>query len=112
MTQKNNVTEQPEKPFSVGKPMFLGAGVAFILISMFLFSVKHPNPEWGQFWMVKPMIIVPFAGAMGGLFYYFMRYLSSTQGFNKTLAILLSFVVYIIGLWLGSVLGLNGTLWD
>jgi len=112
LTQKNNLTEQPGNDVSFAKPMLIGAGIAFILISVFLFSVDHPKPEWGKFWMVKPMIMVPFAGAMGGLFYYFMNYLSSTQGFNKTVAILLSFIVYIVGLWLGSVLGLNGTMWD
>ena len=112
MTHPNNQTQQPEDQFSFANPMLIGAAIGFILISVFLFSVKHPNPEWGKFWMVKPMIMVPFAGAMGGLFYYFMDYLSSTQGFNKTVAILLSFIVYIVGLWLGSVLGLNGTLWN
>lgn len=112
MTQKNNLTEQPENKLSLAKPVLIGAGIAFILISLFLLGVKHPKPEWGNFWMIKPLIMVPFAGAMGGLFYYFMNYLSSTQGFNKTVAIILSFIVYIIGLWLGSVLGLNGTLWN
>lgn len=57
------------------------------------------------------MIVTPLAGAMGGAFYAFMEYQSS-RGFNRTVAILLSIVVYFVGLWLGTVLGLAGTMWD
>ena len=112
MSPTNNFANKPQKQPSFAKLMLTGAGIALILISILLFSVDDPNPEWGKFWMFKPLIIVPLAGAMGGIFYYFMNFLSSTQGLNKTLAILLSLIVYIIGLWLGSVLGLDGTLWD
>jgi H+/Cl- antiporter ClcA len=112
MEQKNNLSDHAGNQLSPVKPVLIGAGIALILISMFLSSVDHPKPEWGKLWMLKPMIMVPVAGAIGGLFYYFMNYLSSRSGFNKTVAILLSFIVYIIVLWLGSVLGLNGTLWN
>ena len=53
----------------------------------------------------------PLAGAMGGAFYALMDYQSS-RGFNRTLAILLSIIVYAVGLWLGTVLGLAGTMWN
>ena len=112
MTQKNNATEQQKNQTSLAKPVLTGAGIALTLISLFLFSVDDPNPEWGKFWMLKPLIIVPIAGAIGGLFYYFMSFLSSTQGLNKTFAIVVSLIVYVIGLWLGTVLGLDGTLWN
>ncbi|MFN2457964.1 MAG: hypothetical protein ABR502_07175, partial [Chitinophagaceae bacterium] len=70
-----------------------------------------PNPEWGKYWMIRPFIITPLAGAMGGAFYALMDHQSS-RDFSRTVAILLSFVVYIIGLWLGAVLGLDGTMWN
>jgi hypothetical protein len=111
MTQQNNVAEQP-RPVSAGRPMLIGAAIGLILISMFVFGVDNPKSEWGRLWMVRPLIITPLAGAMGGLFFYFMNYLSSKGSFNKTLAILLSFVVFIIGLWMGVVLGLAGTMWN
>jgi len=111
MTQKNNAAEQPEQ-ISMGKPMLIGAVIGLIFISLFVSGVDEPKPEWGKLWMLKPLIIVPLAGAAGGLFFYFMNYLSSKSSFNKTLAIILSLVVFIIGLWLGFVLGLNGTLWN
>ena len=92
--------------------MLIGAMIGLMLISLFVFGVDDPKPEWGKFWMIKPLIITPLAGAMGGLFFYFMNYISSRGGINKTLAIILSIIVFIIGLWLGIVLGLNGTMWD
>ena len=111
MTQKNNVTEQ-QAQISMAKPMLVGALIGLILISMFVFGVDNPKPEWGKFWMVRPLIITPLSGAMGGLFFYFMRYISLRGSINKTAAFLLSIVVFILGLWMGVVLGLDGTMWN
>jgi hypothetical protein len=112
MTQTTNLTTQPINSVSLSKKMLIGAGIALILICIFLYGVKNPESEWGKFWMVRPLIIVPFAGAMGGLCYYFINYWSNPSGWKKTLAIILSLLVYVIGLWMGFVLGLDGTLWD
>ena len=111
MTHNNLATEQSQ-PTSLSDSMLLGAGIGLILISFFLYGAGEPNPEWGRMWMIKPLCMVPIAGAMGGAFYYFMDYLSSRRGLNRTLAVILSLFVYIIALWLGTVLGLNGTMWD
>lgn len=111
MKQTNNLTTQQTQSVSLVKAMLIGAGIALFAISFFVFGVDNANPEWGKFWMIRPLIVTPLAGAMGGAFYYFMDYQSS-RGFNRTLAIILSIVVFIIGLWLGIVLGLAGTMWD
>ena len=112
MEQKNNLTQQPNQPVSSAKPILIGAGIALILISLFLFSAGEGKPEWGKLWMIRPLIIVPLAGATGGAFYYFMCHLSHQRSLNKAVAFILSLIVYIIGLWLGTVLGLDGTWWD
>ncbi|QHL89392.1 potassium transporter KefB [Nibribacter ruber] len=96
---------------SLFKPMLLGGCIALLAISFFVFGVDNPNPAWGKYWMVRPLIITPLAGAMGGVFYAFMDY-QSARGFNRTLAVLLSLVVFVVGLWLGIVLGLAGTMWN
>lgn len=96
----------------MGKRLLQGAGIAFVLISMFLFSSGAPDPAWGKLWMLKPLLMVPLAGALGGGFYYYMDHMRSQGGWVKTLAIVLSLVGYTIILWLGIVLGLNGTMWD
>ena len=110
MNQKENYKQQTHIEFSM-LPVLIGAGIAFLVISFFVFGVDQPNPEWGKYWMVRPLIITPLAGAMGGAFYVLMDY-QSDKGFNRTFAITLSFIVYIIGLWLGIVLGLAGTMWN
>ena len=111
MTQTNNPASQSHEA-SVVKQMLVGAGIGLLLISLFLLSVDEPNPEWGKLWMLKPLIIVPLAGAMGGLCNYFIVHFHRQVGVIKTIAMILSVIVFIIGLWLGAVLGLNGTLWN
>lgn len=62
--------------------------------------------------MIRPLITVPLAGAMGGLCSYFIIHFHNKVGVNKAFTMVLSVIVFIIGLWLGAVLGLNGTMWD
>lgn len=112
MTETNKSTTQPIHRAELGKRMLLGAGIALLLITIFLLGVDDPKPEWGKLWMLKPLIIVPFAGAMGGVVYHVLDYLRSQGKLPKALAYILSLIGYIIGLWLGTVLGLDGTLWD
>lgn len=112
MIQKNRLQNKPVHPASVGKRMLQGAGIALILIIFFLLGAGEPNPDWPKLWMVKPLIMVPAAGALGGLFYYNMDHLRCRGSWREALAYTLSLVVYIIVLWLGTVLGLNGTMWD
>lgn len=111
MTQSNNATSQPHQA-SLVKRMLVGAGIGLFLISVFLLSVREPNPEWRKLWMLRPLIIVSLAGATGGLCNYFIVHFHNQVGVNKTIAMISSVIVFIIGLWLGAVLGLDGTLWD
>ncbi|MDQ4140811.1 MAG: potassium transporter KefB [Bacteroidota bacterium] len=111
MAQQNKSQNRSMQTASLVKPVLVGAGIALLVISFFVFGVDEPHPEWGKFWRIRPLIITPLAGAMGGAFYAFMDYQSS-RGFNRILAILLSIVVYLVGLWLGIVLGLDGTMWN
>ena len=110
MIQKNDLTTIHSA--SAGKRMLQGAGIAFIAISLFLLSARSGNPFWPKYWMVKPLLIVPVAGALGGVFYYFMDYLRHQGGWLKVVAIFISLIGYLVALWLGSVLGLNGTYWN
>lgn len=111
MTPNNNSTIQPIQ-FALAKRMVVGAGIGLLLISLFVFGVKNPNPEWEKLWMIRPLIIVPFAGAMGGLCNYVLVHFHDRIGVNKPIALVVSVLVFMIGLWLGIVLGLDGTLWD
>lgn len=97
---------------SLAVPMMIGAGIALAVISLFVFGADNPNPEWGEFWMIRPLIVTPIAGATGGAFYFFMNRMREKGQINGAATIILSLIVYIIGLWLGIVLGLDGTMWD
>ena len=111
MTQTNNLTTQPIQPSALGKRMLIGGGIALLVISFFLLGVNHPNPDWGKLWMIRPLIITPLAGAMGGLFFYFMDKVLNQSGWKRVVTLILGVIGYIIALWMGTVLGLAGTLW-
>ena len=111
MTHQNQLHEQQIPWGSFIKPSLIGAGIAFLAISFFVFGVDEPNPEWHMFWQLRPLIITPLAGAAGGAFFGFMNY-QSNRGFNRILAVSLSIVGFIIALWMGIVLGLATTMWD
>jgi cobalamin synthase len=89
----------------------VGAGIGLLVISFFLFPTDG-RPEWGKFWMVRPLIVVPFAGAMAGLCNYYILSFRNRFGLNKIVAIVLSLIVLFVGMWTGIVLGLDGTLWN
>ena len=111
MTHKNNLMTQPIDFSSLSKRMIIGGVIALILIVIFLFPVTG-KPEWGNLWMIRPLIVLPLAGATGGACNYFLVNLSNQNGLNKIVAYVLSFIVFIFGLWIGTVLGLAGTLWN
>ncbi|NEU09332.1 potassium transporter KefB [Flavihumibacter sp. R14] len=112
MTHRNELQQQSVHAASAGRRMLQGAGIALIIITAFLLSAGEANPAWPTLWIIKPLIIVPLAGALGGLFYYNMDPLRHQGGWRTVLAIVLSVMVYLVVLWLGVVLGLNGTMWD
>ena len=112
MTKRNHLTTSPIHPASLVKPMLLGAGIALTVITIFLLGVREPNPEWGKLWMLRPLIIVPLAGAMGGAFFFLMDYQRQRGNWSKILTYLLSLIGFLFVLWIGIVLGLDGTLWD
>lgn len=112
MTKRNLLTTPPIHPSSLVKPTLVGAGIALTLITIYLLGVSEPNPAWGKLWMLRPLIIVPLAGAMGGAFVFFMDYQRQRSNWSKLLTYLLSLIGFFFVLWIGIVLGLDGTLWD
>jgi predicted secreted Zn-dependent protease len=111
MSKNNPLTNSTTKT-SLIKPMLIGAVIAFLSIALFLLPIQDPNPEWGKFWMVKPFILVTLAGAVGGAIFHFIAKMGPQTGWKKAIAVIASVLIYIIGLWIGTVLGLDGTLWD
>lgn len=92
--------------------MLLGAAIALVPISLLLLSVNEANPAWGPYWMIRPLIVVPMAGAAGGAFFHLMSPFRFQGAWKKITAVFICFVVFVFCLWIGTVLGLDGTLWD
>jgi hypothetical protein len=112
MTQKNDLTVHAGHPVPLAKCMLIGAAVGLAAISLFVFGVDHPNPEWGTYWRVKPLLLTPAAGALCGFAFHIMECMHYHSGWNRAFTALLSVLICVVGLWMGIVLGLNGTMWD
>ncbi|HEY3403736.1 MAG TPA: potassium transporter KefB [Ohtaekwangia sp.] len=109
MTQTNPPSSS--RCISSGMRMLVGAAIGFGVIAFFIFPT-NPDPAWSRYWMIRPLLIVPFVGALGGLCNHLLIRFYFLVGLTKTKAWILSVVIFIIGLWIGIVLGLDGTLWD
>ena len=114
MSQRIQFTKHYINPASLVKRMLIGAAIAFFLISFFLYGDGDlpSNPDWPQYWFIRPLIIVPIAAAIGAAFSVIMDDMRHQGGWKQAFAIFLSLLVYIVSLWMGTVLGLAGTLWD
>ncbi len=112
MTITNNLTAQKINTGVLIKRMLLCAAIGLILIAIFLSGVNDPNPSWGKFWMLKPLIMVPIAGAAGGAWFYLLSHLFDQGGRSRIVVNIIGLISIIVALWIGTILGLNGTLWN
>jgi hypothetical protein len=111
MTTTNNLPTQFETA-SLVKRMLIGAAIGLVLMSIFLLGVNEPQPEWGKYWMIRPLVVMLLGGAAGAGCTYFMDlYFSNFIGWKKTLIKVLNVLGFVIALYLSFVLGLAGTMW-
>ena len=103
---------KPLQAFSYVTCMRNGAIPAIFLVSLFLISADKSFPEWGAYWQIKPILIVPIAGILGGSIIAFFDRVALQMGWSRGLFIAFSVIAYIICLWRGFVLGFNGTYWN
>lgn len=82
------------------------------LISLFVFGVNDPDPEWGSFWRVRPLLLTPVIAGIGAVFAYLLYSRSGGSTWNKALFTVLAAGAFLFCLWIGIILGLDGTLWD
>lgn len=92
--------------------MLIGAIIGLVLIIIFILSADYVNPEWPKFWMVKPLILTPIVTSFGGALYYYLDQLRSSGPVMNVVATILGLLGYVFFLWMGFVLGLNGTFWN
>jgi hypothetical protein len=112
MTQAENLQTQPYHKYTLSKLMLIGWVIGLAVILIFVIpGLNHPNPEWAKYWMVRPLIVTPLAGAAAGVWYFLLDYLRYKGGWRTAAAYFLSGLGLLIALWLGIVLGLAGTMW-
>lgn len=111
MTSKNIFSKENIDFASLSKRMLIGGAIALIAIALLVLPTVG-KPEWGDYWKIRPLLVTTLAGVTGGACSYFIISWFRQNGYNKILAYVLSFIVFIIGLWMGSILGMAGTLWD
>ena len=112
MTQTESLRTRPGFTSALRKRMLFGAGIGLIMVSIFVIGAGKGNPDWGDYWRVKPLLLTPFLGAITGLCYDVtapMRNLSSWIG---RVFWVLSLAGYFVGMWMSLVLGLAGTMWN
>jgi hypothetical protein len=97
---------------ALGKRILLAAGIGLALIGFFLIAAGKGDTAWGDYWRVKPLLLTPCLGAIVGLCYDVTQPLRQLKGWLGRVFFGLSLIGYAIGLWLGLVLGMAGTLWN
>lgn len=101
---------------SISRKLFFraaaGATVALSFILLLVLGVDNPDPSWPKTWWLRPVIITPLAGAFGGVFFHFMFELAKEGTWKKIFVTLIGIVGYLLATWVGTVLGLVGTMWD
>jgi len=112
MNNQNQFTARPTDKSSLAKHLIFGGILGLAVISFFVFGVDNPKPEWGTFWKLKPLLVTPMAGAAAGGVFYFLNHVGSQRGWAKALTVIAGIVIGFIGLWMGVILGLNGTMWN
>lgn len=111
MTQTNTEITGIIKMISLMKAMFIGAGIGLLVILLFI-TDSVTQPHWPTFWKIRPLIFTPLTGAFGGGLAYLASKVLYRRGVNGATANFISLPGFLIALWLGVVLGLDGTLWD
>jgi hypothetical protein len=112
MIQIENLTKKPLFTDRLAKRMMIGAAIGLVMVSFFVIVAGKGRPEWGDYWRIKPLLLTPVLGAIVGLCYDVTEPLRQIKGWIGTLFFVLSLLGYAIGLWMGLILGLNGTLWN
>jgi len=99
-------------PQSVLTRMVTGGIIGLAVISLFIFPISDPDPAWGEHWRIRPLIITPLVSAFGFLSFFLKDYIQPRSDAGKIVVFLISAMAFAVALWMGTILGLNGTLWD
>lgn len=107
-----NATISPPNQKSLVTSAAIGGAIALAAISFFVFGVDNPDPAWPTNWRIRPLIFTPLAGIAGGILFHFVKNFHANSPAMRFLLTAMAAFGYLIALWMGIILGLDGTLWD
>ena len=106
MIKQNEINQILQSKYLI-KRALLGAGMALVMVSLFLVR------ELDEMWSLLPVTAVTLAGAFGGVFYHIADHLRQQKGWNKILINIFCALVYLAALYMSLVLALAITgHWD
>ncbi|MDA3614427.1 LrgB family protein [Polluticaenibacter yanchengensis] len=97
---------------TIAKTMLTGLVTGLVIISLFVFTVNNPKPEWGNNWRMQPLLLTPLVVAFGSLVFFANRIFQPQNKTVKTLLLIGSIIAFVFSIWIGIIIGLNGTLWN
>lgn len=86
--------EQTKQPAPLKNHALKGMGIAVVLLVLAFAFLGRPNTGSNR-WMVLPSILVPLAGAFGGMVFYVTDPLRLKGGWRRTVADILSYMLYL-----------------
>lgn len=112
LIMENSTISKFRQPLLV-KRVLAGGVIGLAVISLFVVpSLASPDAEWSKYWFIRPFIITPLAGAAGGVVFHLIGPEKRNGTGLKILSYVAAALISLVGLWLGIVLGLDGTLWN
>ena len=90
----------------------IGIFIGLSITLLFVFGATGEQPQWGPHWWIRPIVIIPLAGWCSGFVFQLLYQKSKSSGKYQVIAVVLGVLLWLIGLWMGMVLGLDGTYWD
>lgn len=95
---------------ALGKRIFLGAMAGWVLISFFLISAEHTDPAWDELWWLRPLVVMPAAGALAAIFNFYIGLLN-TGGWKRIAIKMVGGLAYLVAAWLGLIIAVAGYYW-
>ena len=99
-------------PASIGGRALIGGIIGLVIVTLFLIGAGFKGrPEWHHTWFVRPLAVECLAGMVGGAISAWLDQLAIQNRLSRLGMGIFSLVIFIVGIWMGFVLGFVGTYW-
>src|SRR5688500_12309055 len=106
MTDREQHDLHMKHPASLGARMLQGAGIGAVLIGLTFTLGVNLTPGYYN-WMLLPLLLVPFAGALSGTIFFYTDPLRVQGGSRKIVANVISVLAFLLLVTLAFMLGMQ-----